>query len=380
MDAQSYAQDLLKAVKTNDLSVMEEVLSRKGPINVALEDGDRAVHIAARGGFLPILERLLSLGADVHISNNVQDTPLYAALKAGQTETAMALLLQGAGWKGLNDDGFNALHLAALHSANLVVRYLLSRGADPRQQDLKGRTPLQLAWHPLGKDGRKGTVDIDVMLALIDHGASPTPTDERGRTLVHLAVKEKRPDFVKRLHDVKADMNAKTNDKSTPLHISITSNDLPMTRLLLDLGANPNEKSVHSGSPLMFAAQKGSLPTMRLLLDRGAQKFYNTPQETNAFTWACNGGHLTCASFLLGCGYGPSKRAAGDFTALHYAAGRGHMDVVKWLLELGVNKNIRSKNVRVPFKVSGTAAEVARAHGHSEVADVIEAFVDEQAY
>ncbi|KAI8174504.1 Ankyrin-2 [Colletotrichum sp. SAR 10_75] len=379
-DSRSYAEDLLKAVKSDSYNTVKEVLARKGPINVALENGDRAVHIAAREGFLSILERLLALGADVHIANNVQDTPLYAALKAGQTETAMALLLQGAGWKDLNDDGFNALHLAVLHSANVVVRYLLRKGADPTQPDSKGRTPVKLAWHPLGKNGKKGTVDIDIMRALVDHGASPTPTDERGRTLVHLAVKEKRPGFVRLLDSKSADMNAKANDKSTPLQISINSNNLPMTRLLLELGANANGKSAHSGSPLMFAAQRGSLPIMRLLLDRGAQKFYNTPQETNAFIWACNGGHISCASFLLGCGYWPHKRAAGDYTALHYAAGKGHMEVVKWLLQLGVDKNIRTKIARVPFKVAGTAAELARAHGHIKVAEVIEAFVEEQVY
>ncbi|KAJ0388508.1 hypothetical protein COL922a_000314 [Colletotrichum nupharicola] len=335
-----YAEDLLKAVKGGQLDSVESVLARNGDINVALEGGDHAVHIAARKGSLPILERLLTLGADVHVSNNVRDTPLHAALKAGRIETAMALLLRGASCKSLNNDGLA----------------------------------------PLGKDGKKGTVDIDIMRALVGHGASPTPTDERGRTLVHLAVKEKRPDFVRLLASKSADMNAKTNDKSTPLHVSITSDDLPMTRLLLDLGANPNEKTVHGGSPLMFAARGGSLPMMRLLLDRGAQKFYKTPQATNAFLWACYGGHITCASFLLGCGYRPSKRAAADFTALHYAAARGHMEVVRWLLELGVNKSIKSKNVRVPFKASGTAAEIARAHGHSKVAEVIETFVDEQTY
>ncbi|KAE9578878.1 Ankyrin-1 [Colletotrichum fructicola] len=375
-----YAEDLLKAVKGGQLDSVESVLARNGDINVALEGGDRAVHIAARKGSLPILERLLTLSADVHVSNNVRDTPLHAALKAGRIETAMALLLRGASWKSLNNDGFSPLHLAVLHSTSPVVHYLLDRGADTGLLDLKSRTPLKLAWHPLGKDGKKGTVDIDIMRALVGHGASPTPTDERGRTLVHLAVKEKRPDFVRLLASKSADMNAKTNDKSTPLHVSITSDDLPMTRLLLDLGANPNEKTVHGGSPLMFAARGGSLPMMRLLLDRGAQKFYKTPQETNAFLWACYGGHITCASFLLGCGYGPSKRAAADFTALHYAAARGHMEVVRWLLELGVNKSITSKNVRVPFKASGTAAEVARAHGHSKVAEVIETFVDEQTY
>lgn len=50
------------------------------------------------------------------------------------------------------------------------------------------------------------------------------------------------------------------------------------------------------------------------------------------------------------------------------------MECVKLLLELGIDKQVMPTKMRVPFKVKGTAAEVARAHGAVEVAEFIESY------
>ncbi|CCF39136.1 hypothetical protein CH063_10050 [Colletotrichum higginsianum] len=477
------AEDLYTAVRGGRLVDLEPILSQGVSINLALGDGgDRAVHIAAREGFLPILDRLLAYGADVNVQNVSQETPLHQALRRGQTPTSLALLSNGASWTISDDKGVTALHVAAKNSAYLIVQYLLDRGADPNVLDKQGQAPLFMACHPMDKKGKKPKVDLKVIRALVERGADPTiigaaksgstpvhelamggnakeleivgkaarsvelplegdcegatplhlavrnnhpdavdvliklganvnarqtskdgavPTalwqagwnrnldiatklleagadpDARGKdksTVLHLAVAKRWPEMVKLLVKHKASLNAQTSDRRRPLHAAVWIKDLAMVRLLLEKGAAVDGKGASSATPLMDAAQAGSLPMIRLLMEHGADWSYTTPQGTDAFIWACGGGHVGCASFLLGCGQDLHKRASGDFTALHYAARTGVVDCVKWLLELGVDKSIRSTKARVPFKVMGTAADVARAHGTAEVAELIEKY------
>ncbi|KAK2005100.1 ankyrin [Colletotrichum falcatum] len=483
------AEDLYAAVRSGRLVNVEPILSQGVSVDMALGDGgDRAVHIAAREGFLPILDRLLAYGADVSIQNVCQETPLHQALQRGQTPTSLTLLSNGASWTVTNDKGATALHLAAKRSAYLVVQYLLDRGADPNVRDRQGRTPLFMACHPLDKNGKKSKVDIKVVRALLDQGADPTiigakasgstsvhelamsgnaevleivakavksvnlplvedcegtmplhlavrnnhpeavdvlirlgadvdavqtskdgavPTalwqagwnrnldiaaklleagadpDSRGKdkaTVLHLAVAKRWPEMVRLLARHKAGLNAQTADKRRPLHAAVLLKDLSMVRLLLEVGARVDSKGTSSATALMDAAHCGSLPMIRLLIDHGADWSYTTPQGTDAFIWACSGGHVRCASFLLGRGQDLHKRASGDFTALHYAARTGRSACAKWLLELGIDKSVRSTTARAPFKVKGTAAEVARAHGAVDVAEFIEKYEAEAAY
>ncbi|KAK1968903.1 ankyrin, partial [Colletotrichum sublineola] len=143
------AEDLYAAVRSGRLVNVEPILSQGISVDMALGDGgDRAVHIAAREGFLPILDRLLAYGADVNIQSVGQETPLHQALQQGQTPTSLTLLSNGASWTIRNDKGATALHLAAKKSAYLVVQYLLDRGADPNVRDKQGQTPLFMACHP----------------------------------------------------------------------------------------------------------------------------------------------------------------------------------------------------------------------------------------
>ncbi|GKT54830.1 ankyrin repeat protein [Colletotrichum tofieldiae] len=483
------AEDLYTAVRSGRLVDVEPILSQGVSINMALGDGgDRAVHIAAREGFLPILDRLLAYGADVNVKSVSRETPLHQALQRGQTPTSLTLLSNGASWTIANDKGASALHVAAKKSAYLVVQYLLDRGADPNVRDKQGQTPLFMACHPVDKNGKKSKVDVKVIRALIERGADPTivgakksgstpvhelamsgnakeleivakaarsvdlplegdcegatplhlavrnnhpeavdvlirlganvnavqtsrdgavPTalwqagwnknlgiatklleagadpDSRGKdkaTVLHLAVAKRWPEMVRLLAKHKAGLNAQTSDRRRPLHAAVWTKDLAMVRLLLETGARVDAKGASNATPLMDAAQCGSLPIIRLLIEHGATWSYTTPQGTDAFIWACSGGHLLCASFFLGCGQDLHKRASGDFTALHYAARSGRMDCAKWLLELGIDKSVRSTVARAPFKVVGTAAEVARAHGAVEVAEFIDRYEADAAY
>ncbi|KAK1636510.1 ankyrin repeat-containing domain protein [Colletotrichum phormii] len=476
-----FADDLFNAVRGGRLEDLEPILAQGASVNIALGDrGDRAVHVAAREGFLLVLDRLIASGADVNVQNTAQDTALHQALNRRQIPTSLALLSSGARWKIKNANGTTVLHTAVRNSAYLVVQYLLDKGADPNARDKWGQTPLFKACHPADKDGKKANVDLKTIRLLVERGADPTlgawkngstpihelassghakeleimakaaktlelplSGDAQGRTPLLIAVRNKHSDAIdvlikykanvnaretskdntvptalwhaawnpdlsiatklleagadpnakgnditilhlaatqhwlelaKLLVKYKADLNAKSSSKDTPLHAAVWAKDFPITRLMLENGAKVEARGSSKATPIMAAAQIGSLPMVRLLLKHEAQWSYTTPQGTNAFIWALSGGSAVCASFFLGCGHDLDQKADGDYTALHYAARTGKMECVKLLLELGIDKQVMPTKMRVPFKVKGTAAEVARAHGAVEVAEFIERY------
>ncbi|KAL2874722.1 hypothetical protein SGCOL_010096 [Colletotrichum sp. CLE4] len=479
-----FADDLFNAVRGGRLEDLEPILAQGASVNIALGDrGDRAVHVAAREGFLLVLDRIIASGADVNVQNTAQDTALHQALNRRQIPTSLALLSSGASWKIRNANGTTVLHTAVRISAYMVVQYLLDKGADPNARDKWGQTPLFKACHPANKDGKKASVDLKTIRLLVERGADPTlgawkngstpihelassghakeleimtkaaktlelplSGDAQGRTPLLIAVRNKHSDAIdvlikykanvnaretskdntvptalwhaawnpdlsiatklleagadpnakgndttilhlaatqhwlelaKLLVKYKADLNAKSSSKDTPLHAAVWAKDFPITRLMLENGAKVEAKGSSKATPIMAAAQIGSLPMVRLLLKHGAQWSYTTPQGTNAFIWALSGGSAVCASFFLGCGHDLDQKADGDYTALHYAARTGKMECVKLLLELGIDKQVMPTKMRVPFKVKGTAAEVARAHGAVEVAEFIERYRSE---
>ncbi|KAF6813311.1 ankyrin repeat protein [Colletotrichum sojae] len=375
------AEELYVAAKNGRLADVEALLRRGVFVDAALDQrGNRALHIAAQEGHSEVLVRLLASGAEVDVRNDRLCTPLHLALQGARPETAMTLLLQGADWRLASSSGMTALHVAAHGSVARVVQYLVGRGAEPNAPDADGRTPLFLACQPLDRNGKSAKMDRVTVWALVEHGADVGTKLKDGATVLHLAVKQRRPGLVKLLAGRGADMNAKAGDKTTPLQAAVEVGDVAMARLLLDRGARVDQMGRHNGTPLMHAARKGSVPWMRMLASLGAQPLHTAPQKTNAFIWACHAGHVACAAYLLGCGEDVDKMAASGYTALHYAASANRLQMVRWLLELGADRFVEATHVRVPFKAAGTAAQVARGHGHVAVAELIEKFEDEPVY
>ena len=73
-----------------------------------------------------------------------QDPDRRALMNSG-IEAVKAALELGADVNAVNENGDTALHLAAHHGFNTVVRYLITQGADPNAKSARGHTPLDRA-------------------------------------------------------------------------------------------------------------------------------------------------------------------------------------------------------------------------------------------
>lgn len=124
-------------------------------------DGASPFWLAARLGNVTMLRDLLAAGADPELRQAWGVTPMMAAAGVTQTDSrivsqdklvaALELLIDEVGTDitAVDRNGQTAIHGAANVSGNEVIKFLVSRGADPMTVDARGRTPVDVAMRTL---------------------------------------------------------------------------------------------------------------------------------------------------------------------------------------------------------------------------------------
>jgi ankyrin repeat protein len=106
------------------------------------------------------------------------------------------------------------------------------------------------------------------MLVLIRHGADVTARDDSHSTPLHLASSKGSAETVGLLIQHGADVNAQNKDLSTPLHLAASSCltlEGTIVRLLLRHGANIDARDSEGRTPLEIASSTGNSWIAKLL-------------------------------------------------------------------------------------------------------------------
>lgn len=133
---------LMLAVRENNEQLLEQLILRRARLNVRNRDGDTAVRMAAFGGKLPFVQRLVEAGAEV---NMYGWSPLSYAAFNGHAAIVEYLLKRGAEINATTENGFTALLIAARNGHLSVVDVLLKQKADPNIASESGETALDWA-------------------------------------------------------------------------------------------------------------------------------------------------------------------------------------------------------------------------------------------
>lgn len=300
--------DWLNAKDDDDWTPLDHALFRRGKDTVvALLAAGADVQTATRTGSTPLhiaptaelAGLLLARQAKVDAADTYGSTPLHDAASTGRKELAELLLANHAAVDARTNSKKTPLLNAVMQGHKDLVELLLAHGADLQAKDKDGHTPLLLAEKAGNPDMiallfRLGAVpaageDLERIIqlanlqkatALIRRGkveavktfleANPSMVrakDRSGVTLLHIA----GMDLAAFLLDHGADVNARDNNQSTPLHGVATLSSMDEARLLLARGADVNARNKFGGTPLHNAAiALNGTQMMELLLAMGA--------------------------------------------------------------------------------------------------------------
>lgn len=137
---------LIEAAAAGDTRAVEAALAGGAHLNQKNSRGLTALIVAARVGYVPVIQSLLRHGADPNLRGGVNDwTPLMHAAHKNRICAARALLDGGAQVDGRGRSGETALMMAAGYGYTPIVELLLARGADTRARTPDGATVFSIA-------------------------------------------------------------------------------------------------------------------------------------------------------------------------------------------------------------------------------------------
>ncbi|KAF0191297.1 MAG: yahDC [Gammaproteobacteria bacterium] len=145
---------------TGDLAEVERLIEHGAAIDEREKRyGRTALHTAAKGGHVEVVEVLLARGADVNGGDGLGFTALHLAVWQGRAEVVEVLLAHGADVNAnRNRRGVMPLHVAAQFGQAGMVRRLIEAGADVNARARNGETALDTA-RRLGRGEAVGVLE-----------------------------------------------------------------------------------------------------------------------------------------------------------------------------------------------------------------------------
>lgn len=171
----------------------------------------KLLNLIQRGQWELALAHLKAAQPDLNQRDDVGNTPLSLAARAGELELVREMLRQGADPDAVGAGGMTPLGAAAFQGHELVVRDLLRKGASVSAVGLTGQPPLHLAcatgqrkvvallmkqgadWQQTNRQGRHALEEaayfgqLPALQALVDAGADLSARDPHGLNAVHAA-------------------------------------------------------------------------------------------------------------------------------------------------------------------------------------------------
>lgn len=311
------AGDIHDAAGAGDVDKVKALLAANPScVSEREANGDTALHVAAGLGMKRAAEALIDGKADLNATNSLGLTPIEVAQIRGETamvdflltknisadvktailgqrlhqaindkDTALAesLVTNNASLELVNvrdNQGNQAIHIAALNGNADLISFLLAHKADPTTTNYDGAMPL----HAAASLGRTAVVElllkqnvpvnarmvvgltaltlasdhgyVEIVRDLLARDASPNLTTKTGVSALLSAADRGYVDIAKMLLDKGANINIRGDKEATPLHFAVRNGNIKMVQFLLDNKAEVNLRTRDGYTPLTIAKQK----------------------------------------------------------------------------------------------------------------------------
>jgi serine/threonine protein kinase/ankyrin repeat protein len=266
------------AVANGKIEVVKSLLANGANINETDPSGSTPLMLAAEGNAhlpnnLPMVAALIDARASLEARDSQGRTALHRATAEGRIDAVRLLADSGAILNNKANDGATPLFYAVEFGKLPILELLIAHHAQVDAADAAGNTPLMIA--SIGNAHLQNNTPM--VEALLNAGAKVDILDPRGRSALHRASAEAKPDAVRVLLEHHAKPNLRAKDGSTPLIQAVTFGRPVVAQVLLNHGADVDLADSNDNTPLMIAADtspyiKDPAHLITLLLEHGAKR------------------------------------------------------------------------------------------------------------
>lgn len=222
-----FKNDLSRAVYSEELDDVLELLTRGADPNEEEESGETPLFISVADGTTEIARALINFGARADARNKKGENALFRADEDTPAELVELLLEHGASIDIENEEGETPLFAAIMNGSTEVIKMLVRLGSDVNVKNKDGFTALMAA-------AENSTVEI--MRLLLENGADSRAVENDGWTVLMHAAYEDDIEKVRLILFAGADVNARNQKGETAWDIT---DDEDVRALLVGFGATP---------------------------------------------------------------------------------------------------------------------------------------------
>ncbi len=291
---------------------VEEALSEKREGIEPHKDDVTALHVAALGGHMFVVELLVKAGANINAVDEDGMTPLLNAVKGNFANVAKYLVEHGANPNDIFIDekgkSHNMLMDSIMVSNNEFSLLLIEKGANISYLDEdKVSIATQAAY--LGQ--------LEIIKQLISRNADIISSNTEGINPLIASSSEGHHEIVKELLATKKiDINAKDKDGTNALMAASVRGHKEVVSLLLQNGAEVNSQNVDGHTPLMFAYNGKN--QVESLLDKYAEYLTDDNDNSTKIIKDALQTHIEVVQLLLDYKADPTMKDKEGHTALDF--------------------------------------------------------------
>lgn len=247
------------AADSGDLAKLQSLLDAGANVNAASEHGyipliNVLYHLQDNAKIFPVVELLVTYGADIDAVTSYGESPLTTAAMQGRFDVVKFLINAGAKTNRLNwTPAMRAICLGTLEELQKII----DDGGDLEGRDYFGRT----AWLLSATVG-----DVQKTELLLAQGADLEERGRMGDTALANCVARGHVAMARWLINAGADVNTADDSGNTPLMIASQTGQAECVQLLLDAGADPGRKNTYNDNALSMASTD---PVIRQLVKAG---------------------------------------------------------------------------------------------------------------
>jgi len=331
---------LILAAQEGHSDVCELLLKAGANPFATSESSMNAMHTAAVAGKVKIVQMLVVHKQLIDSKTKNSRTPLMLAAQEGHRDVCEALLKAGAGPLVTDEDGVNAMHIAATYEQTNIIQLLATDKQLIDSKNKKGHTPLMLVT-------MQGNLELCELL--LKAGANPSVTDKKGANAMHWAANSGKTEIVRLLLAFKQLIDSKIKEGHTPLFLAAERRHLEVCEALLKAGASPLVTAEDGSNVMHMAAKGGKVEIIQMFL---VHKKLIDARNKSGFTpimFAALNGHEEVFKVLLKAGANPLVTDENGRTAMHYAAQNGRTNIVELLTIHKELINAKAKLGITPF-------------------------------